>query len=214
MPENYSGFPRILKMPFPIISEKNPLVLASASPRRRRLLAQAGIPCRVFPSRVPEHGESGEPDEVSLALALEKAARVSARAGALWVLGADTVVTIDGRILGKPEDGAEAKKMLSLLGGREHRVITGFCVLDPSGGAVHSETVTTLVHFKPLAPEEIQGYIETEEPFGKAGSYAIQGIGSFMVESISGSYTNVVGLPLCALIKALVSKGALGKFPQ
>ena len=103
--------------------------------------------------------------------------------------------------------------MLLLLNGKEHRVITGFCVLDPSATVAHSEAVTTLVRFKPLSEQEIEGYIRTGEPFGKAGSYAIQGVGSFMVEAINGSYTNVVGLPLCAVIKALVSAGGLECFP-
>ena len=103
--------------------------------------------------------------------------------------------------------------MLSSLSGREHKVITGFCILDPGSQAAHLESVTTLVRMKSLTPEEIKAYLDTEEPFGKAGSYAIQGIGAFLVESISGSYTNVVGLPVCALIKSLVSVGALKNFP-
>jgi len=103
--------------------------------------------------------------------------------------------------------------MLSLLSGKDHHVITGFCVLDPEGMIAHAESVTTIVRFKPLSEQEIAGYIKTREPFGKAGAYAIQGVGAFMVESISGSYTNVVGLPMCALIKALVQCGALKCFP-
>jgi septum formation protein len=103
--------------------------------------------------------------------------------------------------------------MLSLLSGKDHQVITGFCVLNPAGEIAHSESVTTAVRFKPISEEEIAGYIRTREPFGKAGAYAIQGVGAFMVESISGSYTNVVGLPMCALIKALIQCGALKSFP-
>ncbi len=103
--------------------------------------------------------------------------------------------------------------MLRLLRGVEHSVVTGFCILDPSGKIAHSEAVSTLVRFKRLRQEEIDAYISTGEPFGKAGSYAIQGVGAFMVESISGSYTNVVGLPVCAVIKALISTGALKAFP-
>ena len=103
--------------------------------------------------------------------------------------------------------------MLSLLSGETHKVHTGYCILNPYGELAHSETVTSLVRMKPLSAEEIDAYIMTGEPFDKAGSYAIQGIGAFMVESISGSYTNVVGLPLCALVKALLSIGALRSFP-
>jgi septum formation protein len=197
----------------PIISAQNPLILASASPRRKRLLAQAGIPFRSVTSRAREEGVQGEPEHISLVLAEKKAVHVCPETGASWILGADTLVTVDSRVLGKPEDGREAREMLLLLSGKEHRVITGFCILDPSEKPAHLEAVTTLVRFKTLSEQEIEGYIRTGEPFGKAGSYAIQGVGSFMVEAINGSYTNVVGLPLCAVIKALVSIGALERFP-
>jgi len=198
---------------FPIISAQNPLILASASPRRKRLLTQVGIPFRSVTSKASEEGITGDPAQISRVLAEKKASHVHSETGPSWILGADTIVTIDNRILGKPEDSEKAKEMLLLLGEKEHRVITGFCILDPSATVAHSEAVTTLVRFKPLSEQEIEGYIRTGEPFGKAGSYAIQGVGSFMVEAISGSYTNVVGLPLCAVIKALVSVGALYGFP-
>ena len=138
---------------------------------------------------------------------------MSSREKDSWILGADTIVVIGERVLGKPENHGDAREMLSLLSGREHRVITGFGVLDPSGKPVHAESVSTQVRFKPLSEEEVSGYIKTGEPFGKAGAYAIQGVGSFMVESICGSYTNVVGLPVCELIKALLKYGALRCFP-
>jgi septum formation protein len=198
---------------FPIISAQNPVILASASPRRKRLLTQAGIPFRSVTSKTSEEGITGDPAQISRVLAEKKAAHVCAETGASWTLGADTIVAIDNRILGKPEDSEKAREMLLFLSGKEHRVITGFCILDPSATVAHSESVTTLVRFKPLSVKEIEGYIRTGEPFGKAGSYAIQGVGSFMVESINGSYTNVVGLPLCAVIKALVSVGGLECFP-
>ncbi len=198
---------------FPIISAQNPLILASASPRRKRLLTQAGIPFRSLTSRASEEGVSGDPEQISSVLAERKAVHVCAETGPSWILGADTIVTVDNRVLGKPEDGQKAREMLLLLSGKEHRVITGFCILYPSATVAHAESVTTLVRFKPLSEQEIEGYIRTGEPFGKAGSYAIQGVGSFMVESINGSYTNVVGLPLCAVIKALVSVGGLECFP-
>jgi len=146
-------------------------------------------------------------------LAEKKAKRVYSMTGTSWVLGADTIVVIGSRVLGKPRDQAEATEMLRLLSGEAHRVVTGFCVLDPAGRPAHSEAVSTAVRFKRLADKEMASYVSTGEPFGKAGAYAIQGIGAFMVESISGSYTNVVGLPVCAVIKALIRVRALVHFP-
>ena len=200
-------------MIFPVISRQNPLILASASPRRKRLLTQIGLPFRSIKSHVTEEDISGDPLEISRLLAEEKASQVHSKTREAWVLGADTIVVIDKKILGKPQEREEAKHMLNLLSGREHRVITGFCILNPSGKVAHSEAVTTLVQIKNLSEQEIGDYINTGEPYGKAGSYAIQGIGSFMVATISGSYTNVVGLPLCALIRTLISVGATKSFP-
>ena len=200
-------------MSFSAISTQYPLILASASPRRKRLLTQIGLPFRSVASEVTEEDHTADPKETCLLLAEKKARQVHSRTGACWVLGADTVVVIGNNTLGKPEDEKEARRMLQLLSGKEHRVITGFCILNPSGTQVHCEAVTTLVRIKMLTAKEIGGYIATGEPYGKAGSYAIQEIGSFMVEAITGSYTNVVGLPLCALIKALISLGALECFP-
>jgi septum formation protein len=200
-------------MSFSLINEAYPLILASASPRRRRLLTQIQIPFRVVPGNVDEAETGYEPTEMCQRLAEKKAIQVRSLAGAFWVLGADSIVVISDRVLGKPRDEAEAGAMLSLLSGKEHRVVTGFCILDPSGRPAHSEAVSTTVRFKPLDDTEIEAYIHTGEPFGKAGAYAIQGIGAFMVESISGSYTNVVGLPICAVIKALIRVGAIQTFP-
>ena len=197
----------------PLIDENHPLVLASASPRRKRLLAQMGLPYRVVVSRVHEESSDEIPEDFCRNLAVLKAKEVGSREKGSWILGADTIVVVGGRVLGKPENEEDAKRMLSLLNGKDHSVMTGFCVLNPAGMIAHSESVSTSVHFKPLNEEEIAGYIRTQEPFGKAGAYAIQGVGSFMVESISGSYTNVVGLPMCALMKALVQCGALRSFP-
>jgi septum formation protein len=164
-------------------------------------------------SGVDEESTDGAPENICRILAEHKARRVRSKAKKSWILGADTLVVIDNNVLGKPEGHEQAKHMLRLLSGKEHRVITGFCVLNPSGAVACSESVSTMVRIKKLSDQEIGFYIRTGEPHGKAGAYAIQGIGSFMVESISGSYTNVVGLPLCALIKALVSAGALKNFP-
>ena len=200
-------------MSFPVISEDFLMTLASVSPRRKRLLEQMNLPFHVEPSDVDEKETGGQSTEICRRLAEKKAIRVHSLAGPSWILGADTVVVIKNRILGKPQDNAEAREMLRLLSGVEHSVVTGFCILSPSGKIAHSEAVSTAVRFKGLEEEEIEAYISTGEPFGKAGAYAIQGVGSFMVESISGSYTNVVGLPICAVIKALISVGALKTFP-
>ena len=200
-------------MNIPPVDENHPLVLASASPRRKRLLAQMGLPYRVVVSRIHEESRAEIPEDFCRNLAVLKAKEVGSRETGSWILGADTIVVVGGRVLGKPENQEDAKRMLSLLNGKDHQVITGFCVLNPTGMVAHSESVTTAVRFKSLSEEEIAGYIWTQEPFGKAGAYAIQGVGAFLVESISGSYTNVVGLPMCALIKALVLCGALKSFP-
>ena len=200
-------------MTHPRIGIHNPLVLASTSPRRRKLLNQLGIPFDIISSRVQEGFVSGDPEHVSRHLAKKKSKQVYTQVQGSWILGADTLVVIDNRILGKPKGPEDVRKMLRLLSGKEHHVITGFCILDPSGLVAHSEAVKTIVRFSPLNLQEIDDYIATGEPFGKAGSYAIQGIGAFMVESISGSYTNVVGLPLCAVVKALLCAGALERFP-
>lgn len=200
-------------MSFQTISKENPLILASNSPRRKRLLQQIGLPFRSVPSNLEENQVPGEPSVRALQLAEKKARAVYAKFRNSWILGADTMVVIGERILGKPRGPEEVHSMLSLLSGKEHKVITGFCLLDPSGRVAQAEAVTTLVKMKRLTEGEIQAYVATGEPFGKAGSYAIQGIGAFMVESISGSYTNVVGLPVCALIRSLLAADALKNFP-
>jgi septum formation protein len=196
-----------------LISPGFPLFLASSSPRRKRLLRQIAVPFRSFSSGVKEELIGGEPAFNSRLLAEKKAKAVFGRSKGNWVLGADTMVVLDQVDLGKPRDEDEACWMLAKLSGREHDVITGFCLLDPEGRPGHTESVITAVKIKALTAEEIRGYVATGEPFGKAGGYAIQGLGSFMVERISGAYTNVVGLPLCALVKALLATGALKTFP-
>jgi len=198
---------------YPLISNEDPLILASESPRRRHLLSQLGLPFRVAPSHMDEVCVGNSPEAMCCRLAEGKALQVYSTSRPSWVLGADTAVVIEGKVLGKPQNHEDAKMMLSLLGGREHTVVTGFCILDPSGRPVHTEAVSTAVRFKPLNDTEIEAYIQTGEPFGKAGAYAIQRVGAFMVESICGSYTNVVGLPICAVIKALIRVAAIPRFP-
>ena len=176
-------------------------------------MRQIGIPFRARPSHVKEAPITAKSPISPGSLALKKAEALRPLPHNLWILGADTVVVLGETFLGKPKDPEDARSMLSQLSGEEHKVITGFCLLAPNGETAHTEEITTLVRVKKLTEQEIKGYISTGEPFGKAGGYGIQGLGAFMVESISGSYSNVVGLPLCALVKALCRTGALNAFP-
>jgi septum formation protein len=187
------------------------IVLASASPRRLELLASAGIEFAVCAGAVPEEPLPGEPprDHV-LRLARDKAVEVAARGEGGFFIGADTVVVCDGEIMGKPVDAADAERMLKKLSGIGHEVITGYCIFDKARDGIVCDAVTTRVFFKRLREEEIRDYIATGCPFDKAGAYAIQGGAAHMVERIEGSYTNVVGLPLCEVVEALRRLGALG----
>ena len=186
------------------------IILASASPRRRELLEQIGLSFQIIPSLVEEKELPGEsPDAHVVRLSLEKASEVAARdqTTARWIIGSDTIVLCDNRILGKPTDAIQATSMLRLLSGREHRVLSGFAVIDKESGQQRAEAVSTKVKFRQLTDEEIARYIATGEPMDKAGAYAIQGLGVCFVAGIEGSYTNVVGLPLCRLTLALKELG-------
>jgi septum formation protein len=186
-------------------------ILASKSPRRRYLLKQAGLDVLVVPSRVDESKISmHDPEKYVIKLAEAKAGDVAQHYPESWVIGADTVVVIGDAILGKPRSKEDAKNMLSRLSGQTHQVYTGFAVCCKSRNRLFSQVVKTDVLFKELSDEEIQWYIHTPEPFDKAGAYAIQGMGTFLVRSIHGSYTNVVGLPVCEVIEFLIKEGLLG----
>ncbi len=194
---------------------ENGIVLASASPRRSQLLAELGIAFTVVPSDAPEEVLPQEtPEQHVTRLSLLKAREVARRPkiAGRWFLGSDTVVVRDATILGKPTDAADAAAMLRSLSGRSHCVISGYAVIDRATGQEVAQAVTTVVKFRELTEREIQGYIATGEPFGKAGAYAIQGIGAFMIPAIEGSYTNVVGLPLCEVIETLEGLGAVRLF--
>ncbi len=189
---------------------KGRLILASKSPRRYDLLKQMGLEFDVIPSHVEEDFVQGEsPREHVIRLSEAKAIEVGNRYPDCWVIGADTIVYIDGQILGKPGNQEEAMEMLKRLNGKEHSVLTGVSVHHLRKGKGDCEAVQTAVKVKPLTEGEMDWYIGTGEPFDKAGGYGIQGIGSFMIESINGSYTNVVGLPLCELIQMLTRLGAI-----
>ncbi|MCA1959236.1 MAG: Maf family protein [Desulfomonile sp.] len=191
------------------MTDRPHLILASASPRRHDLLSRIGLLFLVVPADIDESMLNGElPEDHVRRLAVSKARAVSKLYPGSWVLGADTIVVIDGRILGKPTDRREAEEMLATLSSRVHEVFTGYAILNsefPSreiSGVVRSEVL-----IRSLTPEEISGYIDTGEPMDKAGAYAIQGVGSAIVERVSGSYTNVVGLPLCEVARDIKRLG-------
>ncbi len=191
------------------------IVLASASPRRRDLLAQLGIRFVVQTSNADESLLPGEsPRQHAERLSRVKAETVGRldKQTARWFIGSDTVVTCDSEVLGKPADSDDARSMLKKLSGRSHEVISGYAVYDRLNDRTSSGTVTTQVFFKQLTVEEIEGYIATGEPFDKAGAYAIQGIGAFMIPRIEGSYSNVVGMPICELLDTLEKLGAFRFF--
>jgi septum formation protein len=187
------------------------IILASQSPRRRYLLERAGLKFSVIPSTCDETSVSAPaPDVYVRRLAELKAAGIAAKHSDSWVIAADTVVVVDGKIFGKPKSASEARDMLCRLSACTHQVLTGYCVCHQAGGFSFADTVTTDVLFKSLTAEEIEWYVQTGEPFDKAGAYAIQGIGTFLVKSINGSYTNVVGLPVCEVIELLIRQRVIG----
>lgn len=172
--------------------------MASSSPRRRRLLEQVGVSFEVIdPGEV--EGASGRPEERVVENAVAKARRVAEKLGEGIVVGADTVVVVDERVLGKPRDASEAEEMLRILSGCVHRVLTGVAVVDAASGRTEAEVVETFVRMHGLSGEEISTYVATGEPLGKAGGYAIQGVGALLVEEVRGCFYNVVGLPLSRL---------------
>jgi septum formation protein len=186
------------------------IILASASPRRVELLESVGVCFDVVSSDVEEIYLQGEtPAEHALRLAREKALNVAGKTGGRFFIGADTIVVCNGEIMGKPADPADAERMLSRLSDTVHEVITGFAVYDKDKNITISESVSTRVYFKSICREEILAYIETGCPFDKAGAYAIQGGAAYMIRKIDGSYTNVVGLPLCEVFEALRTLGAV-----
>lgn len=187
------------------------LILASKSTRRRYLLEQAGLSFRVIPSSIDEKSIAiSTPEAYVRILSEAKANQVAEKFPDNWVIGADTIVLKDEAILGKPGSRAEARTMLKRLSGKTHQVLTGYSVCCKARQRMFSETIKTDVCFKSLTAQEIEWYIHTKEPFDKAGAYAIQGMGTFLVKSINGSYTNVVGLPVCEVLEFLIDQGVVG----
>jgi septum formation protein len=173
------------------------VILASASPRRRELLARLSIPFTIVPADVDEQQRPGEtPLAYVVRLAQTKAAHIAQRFPAALVLGADTVVVLDEQIMGKPGDVAQARHMLTRLSGQQHTVITGLALLHHSRQRLYVDSVSTRVRFRTLSADEIEQYLASGEPFDKAGAYAIQGHAAAFVTAVDGCYTNVVGLPL------------------
>lgn len=180
------------------------IVLASRSPRRIELLGRLGVACHVVPADIDETPLPGETaQEMVLRLSIGKATVVAERHRDSTVLAADTTVEIDDEILGQPVDDADAARMLRRLSGRTHRVHTAVAVIDPAGPAPRTATVTSLVAFHPLTDAALEWYVATGEPRGKAGAYAVQGLGASLVASVRGSMSNVIGLPVAETARLL-----------
>jgi septum formation protein len=186
------------------------LILASASPRRNRILRSLCLPFEVVDSGVSEDlSSAGSPGETATLLALKKAEAVANIMPASVVLAADTVIGFQGRPMGKPADKQNAFEMLSQLRGLSHEVITGLAVIDSDSGRQITAAVSTRVAMREFGDEKIEEYIRSGEPFDKAGAYAIQGMGSRLISSFEGCYNNVVGLPLCETVVLLNAVGII-----
>lgn len=179
------------------------IILASASPRRRELMAKAGLSFEVIESGVGESRMPGEPAQAfALRMAREKARAVAVRRPDALVLGADTIVEIAGYVLGKPRDRAHARWMIQMLSGRIHTVVTGYALMLGER-LIENRAVASAVRFRALSPDEIEGYIATNEPYDKAGAYAVQGRGRDLIARVEGSLANVMGLPIEDILTAL-----------
>ncbi len=192
------------------VKEENAIVLASESTRRVDILRTLGISFSIIPPDIDERKKKDETiRDYVLRIAQEKAKKVGTHFPDKWVIGADTIVVHKGKVLGKPKSEEEAMEMLTALRGKWHKVLTAYCILNVSKKTSCQDVVETKVFIKDLTDEEIRRYIKTSEPFDKAGSYAVQGRGGFMVKEIKGSYSNVVGLPICEITDILLSLGIL-----
>jgi septum formation protein len=191
------------------LNQSRKIVLASASPRRRELLTKIGLNFIIDPSDCPENLERDlDPVELAQVVSLEKAQAVASKHPDAIIIAADTIGILRGKIIGKPHTAEEAIRMLKTLSGRSHRVVTGITVIDTNNHQTITRAVETRVHLKRLSDTEIKNYVKSGEPLDKAGAYAIQGLGSVLVEKIDGDYYNVVGLPLNSLAEALKRFGA------
>ncbi len=194
----------------PIYQTCKPLVLASASPRRQHYFQELGLEYRSHPAGIAEVVRSGEnPQSFVKRMAEEKARSIMAFYPESWIVAADTEVSLAGSVLGKPEDSKNAVAMLMRLSGKEHLVQTGICLACRQEGVVAVRSVTTRVVFSPFSEQVARAYAATGEPLDKAGAYGIQGQGAFLVQEVNGSYSNVVGLPLCELLLMLEEHGVV-----
>jgi septum formation protein len=192
------------------IQLSSPFILASASPRRIELLRLLGLDFTVMPSGADESFRQGEsPPAHTLRLSADKADMIAAAHPGSWVLGADTIVVIDGEVLGKPVDPEEARQMLKKLSARTHTVFTGFTLVRQEARIAVSGVVESTVLFRAISEDEMAWYVNSPEPYDKAGAYAVQGMGAFFIKEIRGSYTNVMGLPLCEVVDVLKKVGAV-----
>jgi septum formation protein len=183
-------------------------ILASASPRRRELLASIGLDFDVIPSHVPEVHQEGEaPEEYVARLSRDKARALAVQYPAQWVIAADTTVLLGEQLLEKPVDKNDAARMLGTIAGKTHIVYTGVTLEQAETAYRDTRVAESEVRMLPLSPREIEWYVATGEPLDKAGAYAVQGIGAMFIDSIHGSYTNVVGLPLATLFQMMRKAG-------
>ena len=190
------------------MSSGRSIILASASPRRKEILERAGLKFKIDPGDFEEKIRTElSPRALARFLSLEKAKSVAGRHARAVIIAADTFISFRGEILGKPHTEEEAGRMLRMLNGREHSVITGYTILDTETGKRVSRSVETKVFFRKLTLKEIDGYVASGEPLDKAGAYAIQGLGSVLVRKLEGDYLNVVGLPLARLLADLEQFG-------
>lgn len=186
------------------ISLSSPIILASASPRREELLRSVGLKFKIIPAHIDETYLKGESPRAHVRrLAHDKAGVIADQYSKSLVLGADTIVVIDGLILGKPKSKKQAREMLERLSNRRHVVFTGFTITRAASGISKTKVVQSAVQFKKISSEEMDWYVNCEEPYDKAGGYAVQGKGASFIKAIRGSYTNVIGLPLCEVLEEL-----------
>lgn len=184
------------------------IILASASPRRKEILEKTGLKFKVKAGSYEEDmGLDMSPQKLARFLSLEKAKTIAAKYKNALIIAADTIVILKGEVLGKPHTDKEARRMLSLLNGATHSVITGFTIIDTGSNKKISRSVETRVTFRKLTEEEINAYVKSGEPLDKAGAYGVQGLGAVIVKCIEGDYFNVMGLPLSALVESLKKFG-------
>ena len=188
--------------------EERKIILASASPRRKEILGKTGLKFSVDAGDYKEDMDLAlKPRQLARFLSSEKARAVAVKYASALVIAADTFIVFQGSLLGKPHTREEARRMLTLLNGRQHSVLTGFTVIDTRTGKKLSRSVETKVFFKKMTGQEIESYVKTGEPLDKAGAYAIQGLGAVLVKKIEGDYFNVIGLPVASLAVTLKKFG-------